>query len=255
LIIHSPLQHHLTKNTNLPLSHLIVQHRLFAVMAFNSKPAQPAYQLYSCAYSSCAARIVIAAQVLGITLEIFPVDLTTGEHNSDSFRLINPSLAVPVLVIREPDGQETTITQSIAILEYLDELHSTAISSLLPPVNRPKDRAKVRELVNILASDIFPMINGRIAMKVRGIRGELSDQMQWVHDIMSAGFSSYEVLLSTCAGRYSFGDAVTMADVVLVPAYDMATKYKFDIAPYPRIKSVYEEITKLDPFKKENWAV
>jgi maleylacetoacetate isomerase len=223
-------------------------------MALNSRPAQPKYRLYSCAYSSCAARIVIGAKLLGIALELSPINLQAGEHKSDSFRLINPSLAVPVLVSRESDGQETTITQSIAILEYLEEVHSTGTSSLLPSVNRPKDRAKVRELVNILASDVFPMVNGRIAKKVRGIRGEISDQMKWVHDIMSAGFVSYETLLNTCAGKYSFGDEVTMADVVLVPAYDMAIKYKFDVAPYPKIKSVYEEITQLEPFKKENWA-
>jgi len=212
-------------------------------MATKADPVQPTYRLYSYSSSTCSARIIIAAHLLGILLELSPVDLSAGEHVADNFQLINPSLAVPVPVIRETDGQETTITQSIAILEYLDEVCSFGDkSTLLPSKDRPKDRAKVRELVGIVASDIFPSTNGRIAKKVRRIRGELSDQISWVHDVMAAGFASYEAIIKDCAGRYSFEDEVTMADVVLVPAYDMAIGYKFDLAPFPTIKSVYEDL-------------
>lgn len=225
-------------------------------MAHNHASTKPTYQLYSYSGSTCSARIIIAAQLLSIQLELSAINLAAGEHVTEAFKLINPSLAVPVLVIREADGDETRISQSIAILEYLEEVHTaTAGSLLLPPASRPKDRAKVRELVGIVASDIFPPTKGRIAKKVRAIRGEVADQINWVHGVMAAGLAGYEALLTDCAGRYSFGDEVTMADVVLVPAYDMAIGYKVGLGPYPTVKCVYENLIQTDVFKKTNWAV
>jgi maleylacetoacetate isomerase len=225
-------------------------------MAPNLEPAQPTYWLYSYSGSTCSARIIIAAKLLGVHLELLPIDLAAGEHVTEAFQAVNPSLAVPVLVIQDVNGQKSTITQSIAILEFLEEVHSFAGKlSLLPMMNRPRDRAKVRELVGIITSDIFPPTNGRIARKVRLIRGEVSDQIEWVHAVMAAGFTSYEAMLKVCAGKYSFGNEITMADIVLVPAYDMAIGYKVDLTPYPTINGVYEELIQLEVFDKRNWAV
>lgn len=225
-------------------------------MAPDTEAMGPTYQLYSYSSSSCAARIIIACNLLRIHLELSPVNMNAGEHNSESFRLLNPSLAIPVLVVRLPNGQETKITQSIAILEYLVEISSsTANASLLPSISRTLDRAKVRELVGIIASDIFPPVNGRIAKKVRAIRGEVSDQIKWVHEAMATGFSSYESMLKDCAGTYSFGDNVSMADVVLVPMYDMGIGYKVDLSPYLTVARVYKALSLLEAFQKPNWAV
>ncbi|RDW59542.1 hypothetical protein BP6252_12629 [Coleophoma cylindrospora] len=211
------------------------------------------FLLYTYFGSTCSARIIIAAKLLGIHLELSHVDLAQGSHQSDSFGAINPSHAVPALVVRDSEEKETVLTQSIAILEYFEEINMGSL--LLPPADHPQDRAKVRELVGIIASDIFPPINGRLAQKVRRIRGEVKDQIEWVHGIMAAGFASYEALLKDCGGKYSFGDKVTMADVCLVPAFDMAMGYKLDLTPYPTVKGIYDELIKLDVFKKENWAV
>jgi maleylacetoacetate isomerase len=159
--------------------------------------------------------------------------MAKAEHSAGSFKLLNPSGALPVLVVIDSDG-ETVLTQSIPILEYLEETGSQDQMALLPPAARPKDRAKVRELVGIIAADLFPPANSRVARLVRGIRDELKDQVDFVRQTMSTGFASYESMIQGCSGRYSFKDAVTMADVCLVPAVDMAQAYELDLTPYPR---------------------
>jgi maleylacetoacetate isomerase len=115
--------------------------------------------------------------------------MAKAEHSAGSFKLLNPSGALPVLVVIDSDG-ETVLTQSIAILEYLEETGSQDQMALLPPAARPKDRAKVRELVGIIAADLFPPANSRVARLVRGIRDELKDQVDFVRQIMSTGFAS-----------------------------------------------------------------
>jgi len=210
---------------------------------------KPAYQLYTYFRSSCSARVLIAAKLKNIQLARTYIDMGKEEHKTASFKSLNPSGTLPVLVVRDAQG-ETAITQSVAILEYLEEIGGAA---LLPPAGNPKDRAKVRELVGIITTDLFPPTNGRIAQMVRGIRGEVGDQVKFVQTIMASGLAGYEAMLQGCSGRYSFGDAVTMADVCLAPAVDMAVGYKVDMAPYPRVLAVYEDLMKLQAFKDSNW--
>lgn len=81
------------------------------------------------------------------------------------------------------------------------------------------------------------------------------DQVSWVHDVMTAGFRSYETLLKICAGRCSFGNQISMADVVLIPAYDMAMGYRLDLTPFPTIRRVYKELIQIEAFKKTSWAI
>ena len=91
--------------------------------------------------------------------------------------------------------------------------------------------------------------------KVRAIRGEIKDQIDWVHEAMATGFSSYEVLVKKVGGKYSVGDGVTMADVCLVPAWGMAVGYKLDLKPYPTIQRICNALAEVDAFRKESWAV
>jgi maleylacetoacetate isomerase len=224
--------------------------------AATTDSSQSTYQLYTYFGSTCSARIIIAARILGIPLELCHVDLSKSNHQLDSFSALNPSQAVPVLVIQEPDGNRIVLTQSIAILEYFEDIKSQGKgSTLLPPAHLVHDRAKVRELVGIIATDIFPPTNGRIAKQVRSIRGEIKDQINMVHSVMAAGFTSYEAMLKKGGSRYSYGNGVTMADVFLVPAFDMAIGYKLDLKPYPTVQRTYDALLELDVFKKENWAV
>jgi maleylacetoacetate isomerase len=154
----------------------------------SSNESSPAYQLYTYFRSTCAARIRIAAHLKGIPLTSTFIDLAAGEHNTEAFRSLNPSESVPVLVVRGPNGTESVLTQSIAILEYLEEsLDPKEHTPLLPPIKKALDRAKVRELVGIVVIDIAPPTNGRIVKKVREIRGEIPDQMKFVHEVMASG--------------------------------------------------------------------
>ena len=220
----------------------------------NSEEEKITYQLYTYFRSSCSARVLIAAKLKNIHLTQSYIDMGNEEHKTDFFKSLNPSGAIPLLVIRDAHG-ETTMSQSIAILEYLEEIGAPGQAALLPPVTSPKDRAKVRELVGIIVMDLYPPTNGRVAQMVREIRGEISDQVKFVHTIMANGFASYEMMLQGCSGKYSFKDTVTMADACLVPAVDMAQGYKLDFTPYPRVLAIYEELMKLEAFKNSSWKV
>ncbi|KAJ5498779.1 Glutathione S-transferase/chloride channel C-terminal [Penicillium expansum] len=102
------------------------------------------------------------------------------------------------------DGNETVLTQSIAILEYLEESLPT-LTPLLPPSGDLVQRARVREMVNIITNDIQPITNGRIAKRVHAIRGEAKDQIAFVTEVFLAGLTAYEELLAKYSGQFSVG--------------------------------------------------
>ncbi|KAJ5734253.1 hypothetical protein N7493_003039 [Penicillium malachiteum] len=158
------------------------------------------YHLYSYFRSTCTNRVVIAMHLKGIPVEHNFIDLGKAEHESPEFQALNPSKSVPVLVIKDADGNETVITQSIAILEFLEESLPT-LTPLLPPSGDHVQRARVREMVNVITNDIQPITNGRIAKRVRAIRGEVKDQFSFVTDVFLVGLTAYEKLLVKNGGN------------------------------------------------------
>jgi len=190
----------------------------------------------------------MAANVKGIPLKYHFLDMETDEHEKDEYGKINPSKAIPTLVVEESGKEQFVLSQSIAIIEYLEERFPDQ-NPLLPPRDQPEQRARVRQLQNIITSDIAPPSNSRIAFRVRGIRNERDDQFNFVHKVMNEGFTAYEAHLETYGGQYSVGDQVTVADVCLVPAIDHAKMYKLDLSPYPRITAIYDRLMQLDPIK------
>lgn len=208
----------------------------------------PEYELYSYFRSSCSARVRIAAHWKGLELNYKYVHLLKDEQKADGYTGLNPNKSVPTLVIRE-DGQEFLIRQSVAILEYLEERHPD-LPKLLPAPSNVIGRAKVRDLVNIVACDIQPVTNLRILNKVRPLG---ADANEWQQTFMTAGLSAYEAIASETAGKYSVGDEVTMADVILAPAVDGALRFKVDMNKFPTIKRIYDELASLEAFKKGNW--
>jgi len=135
--------------------------------------ARPDFLLHTYYRSSCSARLRIALNLKAIPAEYAYVHLFKGEQQSPEHRRLNPSASVPVLThLVHPSFP---ITQSIAALEYLEEIFPDQ-TPLLPPMSQPFERAKVRTLVNIISNDVQPVTNRRIVQAVGALGG---DPQQW----------------------------------------------------------------------------
>jgi maleylacetoacetate isomerase len=209
--------------------------------------------LHSYFASSCGQRILIAAALKGIALTYKPVNLGADENQSADYRSLNPSGGIPVLEVHQNNGSKFVLGQTIAILEYFEERFPKQ-SPLLPPSTDIETRARVRQMVGIMASDAFPPSNSKVSEKVKAIRGDVEDQKNFVKEINAGAFAAYEILLERHGGKYSVGDVITLADVFLVPQADLAVRYGFDVSKYPRTKLVYDRLMELDSFKKAHWT-
>ncbi|KAF1977687.1 thioredoxin-like protein [Bimuria novae-zelandiae CBS 107.79] len=197
------------------------------------------YHLYTFYASSCAARLRIALALKNISYTSHYIDMGTDAHEDPSYIALNPSAAIPTLVV-ETEGEPTfTFAQSVAMLEYLEETYPTR-TPLLPPTADHRARARVRELMHIVTSDIFPPTNSRVAESVKAVRGERDDAVTFVRTIMNRGFTAYETYLSTYFkdAKYSCGDVVTLADVCLIPQVEQARFYKVDFGQWPLLSGV-----------------
>jgi maleylacetoacetate isomerase len=206
------------------------------------------YQLYTYFRSSCSARVRIAANHKGIPLDFVFVNLLKGEQKSDEYSEVNTSQSLPTLLVTAENGETISIEQSVAILEFLEETRPE-LSPLLP--SNSKDRAFVRQLVQIVACDIQPVTNLKVLSRVRqaGIDGE-----EWQRDFMAAGLRAYEkTAVRYGHGKFSIGDAITMADVVLAPAVDGALRFNVDMDEFPRVKQIYEATQQLPAFRAGSW--
>jgi len=187
-------------------------------------------KLYSYFRSSAAYRVRIALNFKGLTYETVPVHLVKdGGHNRrPEFRAVNPQMRVPVLVA--PTGD--VLIQSLAIIEYLEEVQPD------PPL-LPKDpiaRAKVRALADIIACDIHPLNNvGPLRYLKREMHQEQSAIDAWYHHWVIAGFEAIEALVRK---PYACGDRVTLADVCLVPQVYNARRLKVPLDQFPKILSI-----------------
>lgn len=207
--------------------------------------------LYTYFRSSCSCRVRTACNIKGIPVKFKYVNLVEGAQRDSYFlQNINPGGLVPALVIANGAGEPVvTITQSVAILEWLEEAYPST-TPLLPPVDEPLRRARVRELVNIIAADVQPPTNLRILKRVNALGVNSSE---WCQEFMVYGLSAYERLLAETAGQYSVGDELTLADVVLAPAVENALRWGLKLDDFPRMKKVYENIKGLPEFEKADW--
>lgn len=199
----------------------------------------PEYTLYSFWRSSCSARLRIALNLKGIIYETISVDLLQHEQTTASYKNINPSGSVPLLLRNDPKSP-IKIGQSMAALEYLEEAHPEY--SLLPPTSDIRGRAIVRTLANIIACDTQPVTNLRIMKRVRALGG---DAEQWNHELMVSSLTAYEATAAPHAGRFSYGDSVTVADVCLLPAVWNAKRFGVDLTPFPTIVKIAEALEQL----------
>jgi maleylacetoacetate isomerase len=210
---------------------------------------EPSLNLYTYYRSSCSARVRIAANFKRIPLTYKYVHLLKGDHVSSKYVSINPSASVPTLVVKSTPNGEIVIRQSIAILEFLEE-YFPENPALLPPRNQVAQRAKVRELVNIIACDVQPPTNLRILTRVKRLNGDMT---VWAKELMVAGLKAYEALAATCAGDYSVGDEISLADVVLAPAIENALRYGLELDEFPTVERIYKNVKDLDAFRDGDW--
>lgn len=211
----------------------------------------PDYTLYAYYRSSCSARLRIILDLKNIAYEHVPVNLLNDEHLSDEHRALNPSASVPLLVSRTASASDDAgfkIGQSMAALEYLEEVHPEVPS--LPPASDPRARALVRVLCEIVAADIQPVTNLRIMKRVRALGGVAE---QWNKELMTDGLTAYEAVVKSSAGRYSVGDGLTMADACLMPAVWNAQRFGVDISLFPHVSNVVANLNEHPAVQKAHY--
>ena len=193
--------------------------------------------------SSAAFRVRIALNLKGIVVEHASRHLRKGEHTAPDYVAINPQKLVPALVL--DSGQ--VLTQSLAILEYLEETHPAP--PLLP--KDPVDRARVRSLALIPTADIHPIQNLRVMNYLREKYEQTEEgAFAWSRHWVETGFDAYEasVAKDPKTGAFSHGDQPTMADLCLVPQVFNAGRFKVDMARYPTIRRIYDTCMKHPAF-------
>jgi len=208
----------------------------------------PQLTLYSYFRSSASYRVRVALHWKGLAYTYVPVHLLAdgGQQYADAYRAVNPMSELPSLVVRDADGREATLAQSVAILEYLEEAHPTP--ALLPA--DPIDRAHVRQLVEAVNSSIQPIQNLKVMKRLGEVFHADGDaQRAWARYWVERGFVGLEALLARVAGRHAFGDAVTLADVVLVPQVFNARRFGCDLAPFPTLTRVATAAEALPAFQ------
>jgi maleylpyruvate isomerase len=189
--------------------------------------------LYGYALSSASYRVRIALALKGLQATSVQVNLRAGEQRLEAFLQINSQGFVPALVL--DDG--VVLTQSVAIIEYLDEVHPEP--PLLPKA--PLARARVRALAQAIACDVHPLNNLRV---LQYLENELQHPKEtrdtWYRHWIRLGFDALEHWLARdgATGRFCHGDAPTLADVCLVPQVFNARRFAVDLTPYPRIVGI-----------------
>jgi len=199
-------------------------------------------KLYTFFRSSASFRVRIAMNYKGLKYEPAIVSLPKGEHLETKYRSVNSQGLVPAL-----DDAGRILTQSLAIIEYLDEVHPEP--KLLP--SDPLDRAYVRALSQIVACEIHPLNNLRTLKYIRKTYGLDDDGVNaWYRHWIAEGFEMMESFLKRERkhGKFCFRDQVTMADCCLVPQVFNAQRYNCDLNPYPAVMRLHEECMKLEAF-------
>jgi maleylacetoacetate isomerase len=189
-------------------------------------------KLYSYFRSSAAYRCRIALNLKGLTHEIAPLHLLAdgGQHKAPAYRALNPQALVPTL---EHDGR--VVTQSLAIIEYLDEVQP--VPPLLP--GNAERRARIRAFALAIACDVHPLNNLRVLNYLKGpLQQDQAAVDAWYRHWVEDGLAACEALLPAGESRFCFGEQPTLADLCLVPQMYNARRLSCDLSTTPRLLAI-----------------
>ena len=200
-------------------------------------------KLYNYFRSSASFRVRTALQLKGLAYEYVPEHLVKGEQRDPALAALAAEHLVPVLELE--DGRR--LTQSMAIIEYLDETHPQ-------PALLPRDavgRARVRALAQIVACEVHPLNNLRVLKYlVHELKADEPAKNAWYRHWVDLGLQAYEAHLAEQPGAFSHGDTPTLADCCLVPQIFNAQRFDCDLSGLPRTMAVFDACMKLPAFQR-----
>jgi maleylacetoacetate isomerase len=200
-------------------------------------------KLYTYFRSSAAFRVRIALNLKGLAYEPVFVHLAKGEHRKPEYAKVNPQALLPALELE--DG--TRLNQSLAIIEYLDEVYPDR--SLLPRDSLGK--ARVRALSELVACEIHPLNNLRVLQHLKRALGQNEDQINaWYRHWIADGLAKLETELGRRESTFCHGESPGMADCCLVPQIFNAKRYNCDLAPYRATMRIFDACMKLEAFDR-----
>lgn len=196
--------------------------------------------LYDYWRSSASYRVRIALNLLGVDYRTAPINLLEGAHRTPDYLALNPQGLVPTLVI---NGK--TLTQSLAIIEYLAETRPEC--GLLP--SDIADRQKVRALAYAVAMDIHPICNLHVVSHLMTLIDKTDAREEWMKHFITDGLRKLEAMIGEGDGTFSFGDTPTMADLCLVPQVYNARRWGVDLTAFTRIVDIDARCAELPAFQ------
>ena len=201
-----------------------------------------ALTLHSYWRATAPYRVRIGLALKGLAYDYVAVNLLDGSQRADAYAATNPQHLVPAL--ETGDG---VLTQSLAILEWLEETHPQP--ALLPAT--PRDRAMVRAVAEIVACDIHPLNNLRILQALAALGHPMggADQQAWGARWIADGFAALEPMVTRHGRGFAFGETPTIADCCLVPQIWSSSRFGVDLAPYPALRGVYDRAAEHPAFQ------
>ena len=202
--------------------------------------ADQSVRLFDYWRSSSSYRVRIGLSLLNLPVVLVPVDLLTSEQTSEANLARNPQGLVPTLCI---DG--VVLTQSLAILEYLDE---TRGAGFLP--KDPVARVQVRAMAMAIAMEIHPVCNLRVVRYAAAESGGIIDQAVWMRHFISRGLADFEAMLPETATEFCLGQSVTLADICLVPQVYNARRWGVDLEKMPKTVAIDAHLRAIPAFAR-----
>jgi maleylacetoacetate isomerase len=207
---------------------------------------EPMFELHEFHLSSASYRVRIGLHLKGVEYQSVPVSLIKGggEQHFPEFRALNPQGAVPIY-----SDYDISLSQSLAILEYLEERYPEP--TFLPGDALVRARARARQFAHIIASDIHPLTNLRVLAYLRNVfKADTNQRSQWFRHWLLEGLDALELWLAAERRmfKYSVSDEISLADICIVPQLYQARRFKLQLDDFPRLCAIEAACLQLEAF-------